>query len=177
MDYDQHLQSGDVENASKRLDEALDKSPGLQKIGPGTYRDVRVDVQSDYYRPSIVTVGSLRYTILYDANKIQEVSDVAKKRHIEKDAEWTAFSDHDKLIIGINPNNPTDIQKKDIVHEILHCCLRMSGVWPNSYADLVGKAKGKDGGYTVEEFVIASMTGPLVLVFMENRELFDWIVS
>lgn len=124
--------------------------------------------------PARIKVGPLTYSVLTDADAIKAASDSAE---IEKGSEWSAFSDHDKLIVGINPDNPVNCQQRDLLHELLHCCLRLSGVWPNQYARLVARAKHKDGGYTVEEFVVAAAAGPLLGVLRDNPDLAKWLAS
>lgn len=124
--------------------------------------------------PSKVKVGPLTYTVLTDAAAIKAASDSAD---IDEGAEWSAFSDHDKALVGINPGNPLCVQQRDLLHELLHCCLRLSGTWPDQYARVVAKAKGKHGGYDVEECVISGMTGPLFGILRDNPDLMEWLTS
>ena len=124
-------------------------------------------------RPRHVKVGPLTYRILVDVKAIKAASDDAT---IGTGVEWSAFSDHAALIIGINPTNPPDVQKRDVLHETLHCCLRLAGVWPNTYAEAVAKA-GEDNGYTVEEFVVAAQAGTLFGVLRDNPSLLRWLTS
>lgn len=124
-------------------------------------------------RPRKVRVGALTYRISTDVADIQKASDEAD---ISETSEWSAFSDHDLLIIGINPRNPVDVQRRDLLHEILHCCLRHSGIWPNTYAQIVTKA-GEDGGYTVEEFMVAAASAPLLQVLRDNTKLRRWLTE
>jgi hypothetical protein len=121
-----------------------------------------------------VRIGCLTYRIVTDVEEIRRASDDAD---IDDDAEWTAFSNHDLLVIGINGANPLDVQRRDLVHELLHCCLRHSGVWPNAYAQLVHRARGRDGGYTVEEFVVSAAAGPLLAVLREDPALVRWLTA
>jgi hypothetical protein len=123
-------------------------------------------------RPDSVRIGPLRYRILTDVEKIKAASDSAD---IKADAEWTAYSDHDKHIIAINPDNPADCQRRDLLHEVIHCCLRFAGVEPNAYAETVAEARGNHGGYTVEEFVVAAQSGPLLGVLVDNPGLVKWL--
>lgn len=124
--------------------------------------------------PSEIKVGCMTYRLLLDADEIKAMSDGAD---LSANAEWSAFSDHDRLVIGVNPNNPDAVQKRDTVHELLHCCLRLAGVEPNAYAYVVEKAKGKHGGYTVEEFSVAATSGPLLGVMRDNPALMDWLLT
>lgn len=121
-----------------------------------------------------VRVGPLTYRILTDPEAINKASASAD---IDPTAEWTAYSDHDALVIGINASNPEDVQRRDVLHEILHCCLRMSGVEPNAYATVVHRAKGRHGGYTVEEFMVAAVSAPLLAVLRDNPDLTRWLLT
>lgn len=124
--------------------------------------------------PTLIKVGPLDYRVLTDIAAIQDASDGA---NIAESAEWTAYSDHDALIIAINPNNPLGVQRRDLLHEVIHCCLRFAGVEPNAYADLVAEARGRHGGYTVEEFVVAAASGPLLGVLRDNPYFTEWMTA
>jgi hypothetical protein len=124
--------------------------------------------------PARVRVGCLTYRVLTDVAAINAASEAAD---IADGAEWTAYSDHDHLIVGINPDNPTGVQRRDLLHEVIHCCLRLSGVEPNTYARIVARAKGRHGGYTVEEFAVAAATGPLLGVLRDNPDLTRWLLD
>jgi hypothetical protein len=123
--------------------------------------------------PSTVRVGPVRYRILFDADEIKRVSDEAD---LEADSEWTAFSDHRVNIIGIDPKSHPDQQRASLVHELLHCCLRFSGAWPNTYAKLTAKA-GKDYDIPVEEFTVGATAYPLLSVLRDNPELLAWLTA
>lgn len=122
--------------------------------------------------PASVRVGPLTYQVLTDTAAINAASESAD---IAEGCEWTAYSDHDALVIGINPANPLAVQQRDLLHELLHCCLRLSGVEPNVYARVVARAKGKHDGYTVEEFTVAAIAGPLLGVLRDNADLTAWL--
>lgn len=124
--------------------------------------------------PSSVKVGPIRYRIMTDAAEIKRISDEAD---IGSESEWVAFSDHDNAIIGINPNHDDDVNRVSVVHELLHCTLRLSGVWPNAYARIVDSARGEHGGYSVEEATISGMAGPLQGVLRDNPDLVAWLLS
>lgn len=124
-------------------------------------------------RPRKVRVGHLTYDVVVDVAAIRKASENAG---LNDGDEWSAFSNHDKLIICINPTFPADTQRRDLLHEILHGCLRHSGVWPNSYAATVSKA-GEDDGYTVEEFMVAAASAPLVGVLRDNPSLVRWLIA
>ena len=118
--------------------------------------------------PATVRVGSVTYRVIMDAAEIKAVSD---DQDLPRGAEWEAFSDHDHLIIGLNPDHASDKNRKSLLHEILHCALRASGAHPNTYADTVYEARDRHGGVTVEEFTVAAMTGPLLSALRDNPEL------
>lgn len=124
--------------------------------------------------PSSVRVGAFDYRILTDTAEIKRY-----RRHadIDDDAEWVAFSDHDRLLIGINPAHAVAAQRRDLLHELLHCCLRLGGVWPDAYADLVAEARGRHGGNNVEEVVVTGLTGPLLGVLRDNPDLTKWLLE
>lgn len=122
--------------------------------------------------PKRIKIGSARYRVLMDAEEIKRVSDEADTG---ADGEWVAFSDHVKLIIALNPAHADDANRHSLVHEILHCCLRQSGAWPNSYARLVDEARGRDDGSPVEEFTVSAMSGPLLSVLRENPKLLAFL--
>lgn len=125
-------------------------------------------------RPRKVRVGHLTYSVLVDVAAIKKASADAD---ISEDSEWSAYSDHDRLVIAINPTNPVEVQRRDMLHELIHCCLRHSGVWPNTYAQIVAKADNDDGGYTVEEFMVASASMPLLGVLRDNPSLVRWLLA
>jgi len=124
--------------------------------------------------PTTVKVGTLTYTILTDADEIRRMSEAAD---IEKDAEWAAFSDHDALVIGINPGHHPDQNRVSIVHELLHCVLRVSGSWPDAYARTVSRARGNHGGFSVEESVVSATAAPVLGVLRENPDLMAWLLE
>lgn len=124
-------------------------------------------------RPRQIRVGVLTYRIMVDAAAIRQASQEAE---LPDGDSWTAFSDHDALIIGINPANPADVQRRDVLHELIHCALRHSGVWPNSYAETLVKADA-DTGYTVEEFMVAAASAPLLGVLRDNPTLMRWLLA
>jgi hypothetical protein len=125
-------------------------------------------------RPTLVRVGPVTYRILTDPEAINRASASAD---IDPSSEWSAYSDHDALVIGINGSNPEGVQRRDVLHELLHCCLRLAGVEPNAYARVVHRAEGRHDGYTVEEFMVAAATGPLLGVLRDNPWLTAWLTG
>lgn len=124
--------------------------------------------------PTNVRVGALTYTVLTDVATIKAVSG---RQDIDREAEWAAFSDHDQLVIGVNGETPVGNQRRDLLHEVLHCCLRWAGVEPNAYARIVARAEQQHGGYTVEEFMVAAATGPLLAILRDNPIFTAWLLD
>ncbi len=125
-------------------------------------------------RPTNIRLGPITYRVITDVDQIREVS---AAQDIDPGSEWTAYSDHDALVIAINGNQPATNQKRDLIHEVLHCCLRYSGVEPNAYARIVARAKDKHGGYTVEEFMVAATSAPLLAVLVDNPLFTSWLTT
>ena len=124
--------------------------------------------------PASIRVGAVTYRIIMDTAEVKAASDAANTRG---EGEWLAFSDHDKLIIGLNPDRALDANRVSLVHEILHCALRHSGACVNTYADVVYEARDRVGGLTVEEFGVAAMAGPLLSALRDNPALVAYLTS
>ena len=122
--------------------------------------------------PTSIRVGSMTYRVLLDKDDIKAASDSA---NLPEGAEWEAFSDHDKLIIGLNPDHAPDKNRVSLIHELLHCALRHSGASVNTYADVVYEARDRVGGLTVEEFAVAAMAGPVLSVLLDNPDLVAYL--
>jgi hypothetical protein len=122
-------------------------------------------------RPETVKVGPLLYRVLWDADEIKRHSDA----RAEEGGEWAAFSNHEDLVIGINPAHHLHAQRHSLVHELLHCCLRLGGVWPDAYARLW--TRGKEYGPGVEEHTVSGMAGPLLGVLMDNPHVTEWLTA
>lgn len=121
--------------------------------------------------PSTVRVGPWTYTVVTDAAEIA----AASEGNVPESGTWGAFSDHERLIIGINSDNATDVLRVSVLHEIMHCCLRISGAWPTQYARLLAKARHEDYGVDIEEFVIAGTSAVLLGVLRDNPDLMAWL--
>jgi len=124
--------------------------------------------------PSEVRVGPVTYRVIVDAAEVKAASDAA---NFGDDGEWIAFSDHNKLIIGLNPEHASDTNRCSMIHEILHCALRQSGAHPNTYADTVYEAHDRVAGHTVEEYTVSAMTGPLLSVLRDNPGLVAYLTA
>ena len=124
--------------------------------------------------PTSVRVGSVTYRIIMDTAEVKAASDAANSRG---DGEWLAFSDFDKLIIGLNPDHAPGALRVDLIHELLHCALRASGSHPNTYADTVYEARDRVAGQTVEEYTVSAMTGPLLSTLRDNPALVAYLTG
>lgn len=122
--------------------------------------------------PDWIKVGPLVYSVQANVAVVRERSDASTA---DMDGEWAAYSDHDQLVIGLNPDQAPDAVRRDLLHEILHCCLRVSGAEPNQYATVVARAKGRDGGLTVEEVMVSGATLPLLGVLRDNPDFVRWL--
>jgi hypothetical protein len=124
--------------------------------------------------PGTIRIGAVTYRVIFDVAKIKAAS--ASANFGDNEA-WIAFSDHEKLIIGINPEHAPDANRISMIHEILHCALRQSGAHPNTYADTVYEAHDRVAGHTVEEYTVSAMTGPLLSVLRDNPELVAYLTA
>lgn len=124
--------------------------------------------------PGTVRIGAVTYTIVFDAAEIHAAS---ANTHGGQAGEWSAYSDHEKLIIGINPEHALDANRFSMIHEILHCALRSSGSHPGTYADVVYEAHDRVAGLTVEEFTVSAMTGPLLSALRDNPQLVAYLTA
>ena len=124
--------------------------------------------------PASIRVGSVTYRVIMDTAEVKAESDAANARG---DGEWLAFSDHDKLIIGLNPERADDANRVSLLHELLHCALRHSGACVNTYADVVYEARDRVGGLTVEEFGVAAIAGPLLSCLRDNPGLVAYLTA
>jgi hypothetical protein len=121
-------------------------------------------------RPDRVRIGPLTYRIMWDAAEIE-----AAAPNSDRGTMWAAFSNHERLIIGLNPDHAPDAQRHSLIHEILHCCLRMSGVWPDAYARTAMSARRTD--VDVEEHTVSGLAGPLLGVLRDNPEILAWLAG
>lgn len=122
-------------------------------------------------RPEHVQVGPLRYRTLWSTDEVKRYS----AEHAREGGEWAAFSDHEQLVIGINPVEAPLAQRHSFLHEVLHCCLRLSGGWPDAYARTWTKSREEGPG--VEEFTVTWLAGPLLGVLMDNPTVLAWLLN
>jgi hypothetical protein len=120
-------------------------------------------------RPETVKVGPLLYWVQWDSDLVKARSE----GRTGPDEEWAAFSDHERLVIGINPGHGPGAQRQSLLHEVLHCCLRMAGCWPDQYATVWVKAR--EVGPGPEEMTVSALAAPMVQVLGENPHLLAWL--
>lgn len=124
-------------------------------------------------RPDRIRIGAVTYRLLADRDAVAAVSD----RNAHPGGYWAAFSDHNQLVIGVNPETAPDVNKVDVLHEVIHCCLRTSGVWPDSYAAVIQRADGFNDGQSVEEMMVSGTAAVLLAVMRDNPDLVAWLLD
>lgn len=122
-------------------------------------------------RPEEVKIGPLTYRVVWDAAEIEAASPES-----DHGTTWAAFSNHEHLVIGLNPDHADDANRHSLLHEILHCCLRMAGVWPDAYARTAASAR-RPPDVDVEEHTISGLAGPLLGVLRDNPDVAAWLVG
>jgi hypothetical protein len=129
-------------------------------------------------RPSDVRIGPVRYAITWESEAIKSASDSADDRgDTGSNGEWIAYSDHEKMVIGLNPDHSDEYNRISLVHEVLHCCLRIAGVWPNTYGRILAEARDRDEGVPVEEFTISAQAPTLLGVLRDNPGVLAWLTD
>lgn len=106
-------------------------------------------------------IGHRTYTLVLD----DELVEKEQPEH----AEWQAFSDPRRQLIGVRPGAGPDDEADSVLHEVLHQCLRASGCWPGQVRP------GRD--VDLEEVVIGAMTGPLLRALRDNPGLVTYLVG
>jgi hypothetical protein len=123
--------------------------------------------------PDSVRVGPWTYAVVTDPAQIAD----AAEGNVPESGTWGAFSDHERLIIGVNADHAADVLRMSVLHEVLHCCLRISGAWPGQYARLLAEAQHEDHGVDIEEYVVAGASGTLLGVLRDNPALTAWLTE
>ena len=62
-----------------------------------------------------------------------------------------------------------DYKRETVLHEIVHCCLRVTDCIPDRDA--------RAGVEDVEERAVAALTGPLLAVLRDHPELVAWLTA
>lgn len=126
--------------------------------------------------PAAVRIGPLRYRVLVDKTELDAAN---RDRGADADGEWGAFSDHRRLVIGLDPEEALGSMQHSLMHEVLHCSLRLAGVWPNAYADTLRDvdARRVERDKDVEEFTVSALAGPLLIALQENPDLVSYLTA
>lgn len=120
-----------------------------------------------------VKIGPHTYTVRTSKEDVDGTADEVAA-HSSDGIE--AYSDHQKLEIVLLPNVAPDVERMSLVHEILHCCLRASGNWPDEFARILVRSRG-DSNMDIEEYVIGGITGPLLMTIRDNPELAKYLLG
>lgn len=146
-----------------------------RSVMTGRLMSSRPTMEDDAGRPSRVRVGAVTYRIVTDPEAIKEASDASDAA--DRGGVWKAFSNHDRLLIGLPPGDADDANRVSLLHELLHCCLRHSGAWPDMYARVLDSARDRNAGIDVEEFMVAGLTAPLLGVLRDNPNALRWLTA
>ena len=120
-----------------------------------------------------VKIGPHTYTVRYSK---EDVSGVSEEVRINNSDGVEAYSDHQKLEIVLLPGGADQVDRMSLLHEILHCCLRASGNWPDEFARILTRSRG-ESNIDVEEYVIGGTTGPLLQTIRDNPELTKYLLG
>ena len=121
--------------------------------------------------PTRIRVGPLTYRVLWDAEEIRRAG-----QDVPGDGSVSAYSNHRRAIIALDPSEAPDVLRHSLLHEVLHCVLRLSGVWPDQHArDHVHSRE--PASIDVEEFVVAATAGPLLGVLRDNPDLLAYLTA
>lgn len=111
--------------------------------------------------PDSLVIGHRTYAVVAD----DQIVDAEQP----EDADWAAFSDPKRQIIGIRAGSGPDDEADSVLHEVLHQCLRASGCWPEKFRS--GKS------VDVEEIMVSAMVGPLLRALRDNPALVAYLVG
>jgi len=119
--------------------------------------------------PSELRIGHLRFRVVEDDAEISEHAvrdrggDYAGWSHTATQtiALGTKAVRHGNRALG------EDYRRETLLHEVLHCCLRVAGCDPDQ--DAAGKLED------VEERAVSAMSGPLLAAFRDNPELLAYL--
>lgn len=112
--------------------------------------------------PTQIRIGHLRYTITVD-------DDLINAESVKDGVKYAGLSQSSKQAIVLRKDNPPDYQAETLLHEIIHQCLRVTGVDPDEDA----KANVVD----VEERAVKAIAGPLLRVLRDHPELVAYLVN
>lgn len=106
--------------------------------------------------PGRLRIGHLTYTVLLD-NAVVDEECVRSQRNL------SGYSSSGEQRIAVRADLPPDYRAEVVLHEVLHQCLRVSGVDPDQDA----AAGLKD----VEERAVNAIAGPLLAALRDNPAL------
>jgi hypothetical protein len=112
--------------------------------------------------PTWVRVGAKRMQVIR--------SDELIEQHQEDTDTFVAGSSNYQHAVIVLPEtvDPHDTEADTLLHEIIHMCLRASGCWPDDI-------KAGRHGLTVEEQIVAALTGPLLGVLRDHPDVVKYL--
>ena len=120
--------------------------------------------------PGQLRIGHLTYTLVQDdqlvaEHSVRECSDFAGWSH----APTQTIALGTRSVRQGNQPLGDDYKRETVLHEIVHCCLRVTDCNPDRDA--------KAGVEDVEERAVAALTGPLLAVLRDHPELVAWLTA
>ena len=120
--------------------------------------------------PATLRIGHLTFTLSEDDSLVAEHS-------VRRCSDLSGWSHAPTQIIALGTkavrqgNQPlgADYRRETALHEIVHCCLRVSDCHPDRDA--------KAGVEDVEERAVAALTGPLLAVLRDHPDLVAWLTA
>jgi len=128
------------------------------------------DVQAAPALPEKLRIGHLTYTLVQDDQLVAEHS-------VRQCSDFAAWSHAPTQTIALgtravrqgNQSFGDDYKRETVLHEIVHCCLRVTDCQPDRDA--------KAGVEDVEERALAALTGPLLAVLRDHPDLVAWLTA
>ena len=120
--------------------------------------------------PRKLRIGHLTYTLVEDdqlvsEHSVRECSDFAGWSH----AATQTIALSTKAVRHGNQPIGDDYRRETVLHEVLHCCLRVTDCQPDRDA--------KAGVEDVEERAVAALAGPLLAVRRDHPDLVAWLTD
>ncbi len=120
--------------------------------------------------PDTLRIGHLAFTLVQDDRLVAEHS-------VRECGDFAGWSHAPTQTIALgstsvrNGNAPlgADYRRETVLHEIIHCCLRVTDCNPDRDA--------KAGVEDVEERAVSAMTGPLLAVLRDHPQLVAWLTA
>lgn len=109
--------------------------------------------------PREILFGHVRYTVHVDISEVD----------LEQPADGQRMgqTEHHFRRIWVNAEEGLSLEQiqNTLLHEVLHCCVNISGLWSNGRPN------------EVEEQYVNAMTTPLHGVLLNNPELLSWLTK